>query len=542
MTTALAFLALCVVCPTLSHAQGSDDALSPAGSDAAPQEAHDAAVPLPRHVEPKHAPETKPVTVPAPAPETKPAIAPAPAFIQIEERHLCTIHVAHAGHSAEERAQRASHVLEQVLEESRLDEVRVGFEGTTAVIYIGNAPVVQLSDEDAVAAGDASVAVHADTCAASIRQGLRTELRRRNIANLAFSISLIVLSGLLAFLLLGTVSRTALRLNTLFEARETVPALTIGNIELLTPAAVRVTVSTTISIAKPIAQIVIVLGWLLSAMSLLPVTEALGRRWTGYVLVPLTTFLSRVGSALPLLVLLAIGAFTLIVLLRFLRVFFDSVAHGGIHLSWLPPERAVPVSVVIRALVVIGTLLAAAPLVTGDNAEWGALRIVGVALTAAIVLALTPPLANVALGTLALYANRLKPDVFIEIGPHSGRLSAITLSELQIIDRAGTTVYVPHLMTLFRELRILGDSLPSHYEIIVDARAPQGPIRKALVDALRRQGRAAQVELTEIEGDRACYRAVGTAAPGEEDLASAIADALTREGVVFSRIRKIELP
>jgi hypothetical protein len=526
LTTVLAFLT-CVAFSTGALAQDtSDDALAPVIIDASTHEAaHDAAVALPRHVEPPATAETK----------------AAPAYIQIEERHLCAIHVAHAGHSADERAQRASHVLEQALEEGRVDEVRVGFEGTTAVVYIGNAPVVQLTEEDAVAAGDASVAVHADGCAAAIRQGLRTELRRRNIANLAFSVSLIVLSGLLAFLLLGTVSRTALRLSTLFEARESVPALTIGKIELLTPAAVRVTVSTTISIAKPIAQIVIVLGWLLSSMSLLPITEALGRRWTGYVLVPLTTFLSRVGAALPLVVLLAIGVFTLIVLLRFLRVFFDSVAQGGIHLSWLPPERAVPVSVVIRAVVIVGSLLAAAPLVTGDAAEWGALRIVGVALTAAIVLALAPMLANVALGTFALYAGRLKPDTFVEVGPHSGRLTAITLSELQILDRAGATVHVPHFTTLFRELRILGDSLPSRYEIVVDARAPQGPIRKALVDALRRQGRAAHVELTEIEGERACYRAVGTAAPGEEDLASAIADALTRAGVTFTRIRKIEV-
>ena len=402
------------------------------------------------------------------------------------------------------------------------------------------APASAAPPGDAVAAGDVSLSVHAEACAAAVRQGLRTELRRRNIANLVFSISLVVLSGLLSFLLLGAVSRAAARVGALVEARETLPALKIGSIELATPAAVRVAVSTAISIAKPIVQIVIAFGWLLTSMSLLPTTRDLGRRLTGYVLVPLTTFLGRIGTALPVLVLVAIGAFTLAMVLRFLRVLFDSVAQGGIELSWLSPRRAVPVSIVTRALAVIAALLTAAPLLTGDNADWGALRIGGVALTTAMVLALIPILANCAMGTFTLFTGRLQPGVFIELGPHSGRLSAVTLTELQIVDRSGAEVYVPHLSMLFQSLRLLGDSLPSHYEIVVDARAPQGPIRKALVDALRRQGRAAHVELTEIEGDKAVYRVVGTAAPGEEDLASAIADALTRVNVVFARIRKLD--
>ena len=471
----------------------------------------------------------------------EPERAPAVAFVQIGERHLCELRLDRAGEKAVARARRASHVLEQALEDGHPGEIRVRVASSTAILSIGETPIIELDGDDAAAAGDASVSIHAEACAASVSQGLRTELRRRSIANLVFSISLIVFSGLLAFLLLRGVSGVATRIAEHVETKSEIPALRIGTIELLTSGAVRVASSTAVSVGKPLVQVVIVLGWILTSLSLLPFSQPIGRRVTGYLLVPLTTFLGRIGGALPVLVLVALGVFTLAVLLRFLRVFFESVAQGGIHLHWLAPRRALPTSVALRAIVVLGALLAAAPLLTGDLHEWGALRISGVGLTLAFVLAMTPSLANTAVGAFAIFSGLYQVDVFVEIGPHAGRLAEVTLSDVRIVDRAGVEVRIPHLRVLFSAVRVLGDSLPSHYEIVVDARVPQGPIRKALVDALRRQGRAAHVELTEIEGDRAVYLAVGTAVPGEEDLASAIADALTRGGVAFSRIRKLDV-
>jgi hypothetical protein len=273
----------------------------------------------------------------------------------------------------------------------------------------------------------------------------------------------------------------------------------------------------------------------------LPVTQELGRRLTGYVLVPLTALLGRVGATLPVVLLVAVGGFALAIVLRFLRVFFDSVQNGGIVLSWLPPTRALPASILARVAAVIGALLTAAPLLLGDANEWGALRIIGVALTLGAVLASTPALANAAIGTMRLFRLQLQPGTFIEIGPHAGKITALTLTELCLEDGSGAEVRVPYLVTLYRPLRVLGDSLPSRYDVTVDARAPQGTIRKALADALKRQGRAARVELVEIEGERAVYHLVGYVTPGEEDLASAIADTLTREGVTFGRIRKLDV-
>ena len=158
--------------------------------------------------------------------------APAPrladAAVQIGDAKLFVIRVERAGVTASDRAHRASLLLERVVELGRDQDVRVGFDGATAVIFVGPTPLVQLVKEDADAAGDASLAVHAEAAAAAVREGLRTELRRREIAHIVFSISLIVLFGLAAFLLFGAISRVALRVTQLLDARETMPALRVG--------------------------------------------------------------------------------------------------------------------------------------------------------------------------------------------------------------------------------------------------------------------------------------------------------------------------
>jgi small-conductance mechanosensitive channel len=382
--------------------------------------------------------------------------------------------------------------------------------------------------------------VHAEQCASAIREGLRIELRRRAVANVVFSASVVVLSGLLSFLLLGAVSRGSRRIADLVEARADLPGWRLGSIEVLTPAAVRVAASTAISIAKPIVQVTILASWLLFALSLVPATASIGARLTGFLLTPATTFFARIGAALPVLVVLIIGGFALAILLRFLRVFFESVQQGGIHLRWLSREKAVPASLVARVATVICALLAAAPLMSTET-EWSVLRIGGFAITVAVMLASTPALANVAAGTLLLFDGRIKVGGFIEIGTCSGRLTALTLTELRIEDRSGAEIRVPHLLTVLRPLKLFGEMRPSSYEIVVDARAPQGKVRKALANAVSRQGRTSWLELVQIEGDVAWYRVVGAVTPGEDDLGSAIADALTREGLAFTRIRRLDV-
>jgi hypothetical protein len=522
--------------PTATNAPAAPAAATPTPSPpAAPKSAAKASAASPTAA--AHAPSTtadKPAAL-----DKKDDKPPVTATVRIGDRKVFNIHLPRAGMTAEARARKVTQILEQLVEEGHPGEVRSDVKPGVAVVYAGTTPIIQLVDDDAVAAGDSSLEIHAESIAQAIRAAVRTELRRRETANVVFSFSLIVLSGLVSFLLLRGVSRAARRIGAALASPERrIPGFRIGSVEVLTPAAVKVAVSTSVSIAKPIVQLGILFGWVLFSLSLFSATRGMGRKVTGFVLDPVTTLLGRLGSALPVVVLVGIGAFALVMLLRFLRVFFDSVAAGEIAIGWLPREHATPVGFVARLVAIAIALLAAAPLVTGDDA--GSLRIAGVALVGAVALGATPAIANGAAGFVLLFARQLRPGLFVQIGNDGGRVTAITLHEIRLEDATGAEVRVPHLAALVRPLRVLGDAPSAAYEVTVDAKAPQGRIRKALADAVRRQGRAMAVELVEIEGaDVARYRVVGAVTPGEDDLASAIADALTREGLGFQRIRKL---
>lgn len=475
-------------------------------------------------------------TTAASTPVPAPMVEGAP--VRIGDRRVFMIRAERNGQPPDVRARKTAQVLERLIDEGKTEDVRVQAEGDLLVVYAGTTPIIQLSQRDAIAAGDASLAVHADAVATDIRQALVTEVRRRATANLVFSFSLVVLSGLIAFLLLRALSQLAQRIGASLETAKNIPGFRIGSIELLTPAAVKVLVGMVLSVLRPILTITLSYFWIVFALSLFPATAKFGERVSGFVLTPLTTLVGRVGATLPMLALLAISAFATAMLLRFVRVFFDGIGRGELHLSGIPADLARPLSMLVRIAVVAGALLVAAPLVTGG--DQGTLPLAGIAMLATFVLATAVPLAGGAVGAVLMLGRKLNVGDFLAIGDVTGVLRHVGFFELVLEDRTGNELRVPHLLLLVRTLRVLGDAPSSRWEVTVDSKLAQGRVRKTLADAVRRQGHAVNVELVEIDAVTARYLVQGAALPGEDDLASAIADALTREGLVFGRIRKVE--
>ena len=107
---------------------------------------------------------------------------------------------AHGSQSAEQRAGEATSALNGAVKLEDRD-VRVVTRGDAAVIYVGQTPIVQLYEEDAALAGDASLTVHAAAIAAKIRQAVYAEHTRGVIAKTVFSISLAIFLGLIALYL-----------------------------------------------------------------------------------------------------------------------------------------------------------------------------------------------------------------------------------------------------------------------------------------------------------------------------------------------------
>jgi hypothetical protein len=490
---------------------------------------------------PSVAPSTVPSTKPSAAPSgSTPAASastgqPSVATVRVHEREVFAIRVPRAGQSAADRARLASQALEVKLEEPDEPEAHVDEQGAIAVVFVGKTPIVTLGEEDAAAEGGAvTLHVHAASVATRVQEALRLERKRGAIATTVFSISLLVFSALMAFLLLGRIGDVEEKLRAWMEKNpDRLPALKLGKIEVVSSAAVRGAISIALRIGERFAQAAVVYGWLLIVLSLFEATRAYGEKLTGYVLSPLSALVSRIGSALPVLVVGLIAALAVILLVRFIGLFFGSVARGETKLGWLPPDLAGPTSVLVRAGIVIASLIVAAPLITGSDE--GALSRAGVAALATLALACTPILACAAVGVPIVFGRRLRVGDFVETGGRAGRVRGITLLEVRLEDSNGCEVRVPHLVGLWHSTRIVGRAPIATVEIVVAATAQQSKAYDALLAAAHAVSSRAKVEMIAIDADGARYRVSCPDDPDGKSLAVTVTEALLSVDIALGR-------
>jgi small-conductance mechanosensitive channel len=455
--------------------------------------------------------------------------------VKVHERPAFALRADRAGQSAADRARAASQALDGVVETGDPSDARVEQSGGVAVVFVGKTPIVTLGDADALAAGE-TLDVFAQTVAARTQTAVRAEEKRSSIASTVFSVSLLVFSGLLAFLLfrrfgeLGQRARAWVRANP-----DRVPALHLGRIEVVRPNAVRGGVSIALGVGTLVAQLAVGYGWLLFALSRFDGTRDYTERLSGFVLTPLWGLIARVGSALPLVVVAAVAALAVGVLVRFVSLFFESVGEGSSQVAWLPRELAAPTSVLARAGVIVLSLLLAAPLLTG--ADDGMLSRVGVAVLFAVGLACTPVVACVAAGIPTVFGRRLSVGDFVEIGGAFGRVKRVSLLGIELEAADGAEVRVPHLLALVKPTRVVGSVPPVVVEVTIDAHEPQGKVRARLLAIAEPFTTRTKVELLSLDGDGARYRLSGCSIEGAGDLASTVADVLRGENVALGRSR-----
>jgi hypothetical protein len=493
--------------------------------------------PRPPLATPDEAPAAPDKTAPTPAPVPVPVAAEI--FVRLRDRDVFAIRTERGAQSAAARAQAAAQVLERMLDERDLPEVRVEEQDELAVVYGGAVPIVQLHPLDAAAANDGSLAIHAASVAAKVREALRTERQRKAVAETVFAFSLFVFSGLIAVLLLGKVRELGAKTHAWVDGHpERLPALRIHGIDLVRPTAVRGALLVALRLGRILSQLGIAYGWILFASSLFESTRTYTERLTGFVLTPLSALIGRVGSALPLLVIAMAALLATALLVRFVGLFFGSVARGETTLGWLPSDLAVPTAALVRLGIVIAALVLAAPLITGNDD--GALARAGVAALLALGFASAPVLASVAAGMPAVYGRKVRVGDYAEVGGRAGRVLSIGLLEVCLEDAEGCEVRVPHLMSLVHPTRALGSSAISTLDVVIDPRAHQADVRAVLLSVARRFGSFSRVDLVRLDAEGAHYRVVarGGSAAREVDLPTAIAEALSRDGIGLGHARR----
>jgi len=444
--------------------------------------------------------------------------------------------VRRGNRTPEARAHEASDALQRAFNADKTAQVSVRREGDVAVVMAGQAPIVQLIQEDADAAGEASLDVYAQGIAAKVREALDAESRRAAIAKGVFSVSLVVFFGLIAFYLIRKLGELAESASEFFDQRPDKDlSIKFQSIEVMRPATLRSSVVMALSLGKWIGQLSIAYAWLVVALSLFDATRNYTQRMTGFVLGPVSQLMERLATALPLLVVAAIAAAAVFVLVRFVGLFFASVSRGETPLPWLPADLAAPTSVLLRTGIVIAALVFAAPIVTGDAN--GALARAGAIVLIAFGLASTPLLASGLVGVTVLFGRRLRVGEFAEVSGDIARISAINLLEIRLLDGDRVELRVPHLLALFRPLRVLGMRPRLSVDVRVASSASQARAREVLTEAAKKCGREPKLDLISFDADAACYRlsALCDSLDARRVLAETTLDDLIAAGIALGR-------
>ncbi|WP_437301381.1 mechanosensitive ion channel domain-containing protein [Sorangium sp. So ce426] len=509
-----------------------------------------APAPVPRPPAPRPAPVAPAsalVGPPAPAPDQGEPVAPDPpppppvveqpeARVELLGRTVFAVRVHRGSLSPPERAREAARVLERAAQEKALPEIRVDERDGVAVVYVGDRPLVYLGPEDAAAAGHPTVAAHAAAVAGTVRDVLAKEQSRSRLATSVFSFSLLVFSGLIALLLLRKVGELVERGRAwVAEHPERLPALHVRGIEMLRPAASQGALSVALGAAGVLVRLGIAYIWILFALSLFASTRGTSEKLTGFVLAPLSELMGRIARSVPVLVLAILATLAVIVLIRFVGLFFGSVGRGETSLGWLPSELAVATGVLVRFGILVAALLLAAPLITGTDE--GALTRIGFVVLAAAGLASTPLIASAAVGLSVIYGRRLRVGDVADVGGRAGRVRELTLFEARLEDEDGCVVRVPHLLSLFHPTRIRGRPPIVAVEISVDPAADLDRVRELLLKTGSGLGSRARAALVAIDEGGAHFRA--TMACDGDDVRSrwltAVAQALVASDIRLGR-------
>lgn len=442
-------------------------------------------------------------SAPPPAPSVAPAppepTIDAPADVRLGETLAFQLRARHGDHPAAERARTASTALKDAFEDaSDPEDVHVERSGEIATIYLGSAPVVQLTEADASVSGDATLEVHADAVASKIRKAMVEENERTALASRIFSISLVVFFGILVVYLIRRIGDFAERANAWVDDNpHRIPAIRVRTVTMLTPGAFRSALGGAIGVSKWFAQFALGYLWLLAALSLFETTRGYTDKLNSILLQPFVALTTRIASSLPITLVVLIAALVVAVLFRVVGLFFESVRTGTTSIEWIPPELARPTSTLIRVALVLTTLVFAGPVLTGNPD--GALARAGFIGIITLGLAGVPIIASCTVGLLVVYGRRYKLGEHVRVGRARGKVVEVGLADATIEDDDGNETRIPHLVTLVAPIELLGTAPRVVAKLSITQEQASEDLLRALAGAISEIGDDPRVELESVE-------------------------------------------
>jgi small-conductance mechanosensitive channel len=181
-----------------------------------------------------------------------------------------------------------------------------------------------------------------------------------------------------------------------------------------------------------------------------PWTRGAGRRLFGYVWDPLAAAGTRVVQGIPNIVVLVVLIFIARYVLSLVRLYFDAIHRGSIHLRHFEPEWAPATHNLVRVVVIVSALVIAYPYVPGSQSD----AFKGVSLLVGLVLSLgsTSAMSNIVAGYMILFRSAFRVGDVVKIGDMLGRVTEMRLQVTHARTVKNEEITIPNSVILGSEV------------------------------------------------------------------------------------------
>jgi small-conductance mechanosensitive channel len=412
--------------------------------------------------------------------------------VVVDGYELFRIHQNLGATSAEERAERISARLEELVSASEFDpnQIAASEEGGVTTIRYGDGLIVTVTDAEAKGSGlprKALAIQYTKLLQEKLTLAHEQHTPRylwRAIIYTAVTIGIYLL--LLWLILLGT--RRVLRsLDGLAHGR--IKGIKIQESEIVKGARLTALLASAVRLLRAVVIAMVTYLALAKAFSFFPWTREHGYRLLGYVVNPLVTTGKAILGYLPNLFYIFVILVVMYFVLRFLRIIAREVERGRIRLPGFYPEWAQPTYKIVRFLLYALTVVIIFPYLPFEKSP--AFRGISVFLGVLFSLGSTSAVANFVAGIILIYTRGFRMGDWVTIGENTGEVVNQSMLATHIRTIRNEEITIPNSVVLGSfvtnfSLQAKEQGVILHTSVTIGYDAPWRTIHKLLIDAALR--------------------------------------------------------
>ncbi|MBX3173765.1 MAG: mechanosensitive ion channel family protein [Gemmatimonadaceae bacterium] len=375
------------------------------------------------------------------------------------------------------------------LTRERLDSLTLAVGEQSTDILAGDLVLMSVTEQDAAAAGRSRAQL-----AQAYRVALFDELGRVSIQAtlkaIAFGLLWTLIATAVLVVLLRLLRRGTERLETMVESRRDgrIPGVRIRTIELVSAQNVANVLTGTVRGLRVVGIITLLYFYLPLVLSFFPWTQRYSDRLVGYVLDPLGRVLGAIANYLPNLLFIAIIVFVARYALKVVRLVFNALGSGTLHLGGFEREWADPTYKIVRFLIIAFVGVVMFPYLPGADSD--AFKGVSLFLGVLVSFGSSSAIANIVAGTVLTYTRAFNVGDRVRIGETTGDVIAKSLLVTRVRTIKNVDVTIPNAMVLSTHVLNFtalasGPGIILHTGVTIGYDVPWRQVHQLLTDAAK---------------------------------------------------------